>query len=293
MIAAHVDDLALFVHDFVVLENVLANFAVALLDSCLCPFNRLRHHLCFDCFIVWKRTAHYPTECTGGEQTQQFVFKTEIEATCSRVALAPRTAAQLVVDTTAVVTFGAENIQTANGANLVAFFLALCLENRKQNLVARESSLAFGLELFGHFFDWCRQSEIVDQQRWVDTFGEDLLAGKKFGVSTKEDVDASTRHVCCNSDCSESACLGNNLCFASVLLCVQYFVTNTALGQLASKIFALFNTDCAHKNRLTLCVTLGDVFDDCFKLRELGLVDEVWLIYAHNAAVGRNRDHLQ
>ena len=189
--------------------------------------------------------------------------------------------------------FGAENIQTANGANLVALFLALCLVNRKQCFVTRESSLTFGLKLFGHFVDWCRQSEIVDQQSWIDTFCENLLAGKKFGVSTKENVDTSASHVCCNSDCSEPTSLSNNLGLTGVLLCIQYFMTNAALGQLASKILALFDTDGADKNRLTLCMTLGDVFDDGFELRELGLVDEVWLINAHDAAVGRNRHHLQ
>ena len=100
MISALINDLALFVHYFVVLQNVLTNFAVALLNRALRTFNRLGDHFCFDRFVIRKRFTHDPTESTCCKQAHEFVIKTEIEATFTRVALTTRTTAQLIVDTT-------------------------------------------------------------------------------------------------------------------------------------------------------------------------------------------------
>ena len=79
LVAALVDDLALLVHHFVVLEHVLADFSVALLDGGLRALDRLGDHLCLDGFIVGKRTAHHPTERTGGEQPHEFVVERQVE----------------------------------------------------------------------------------------------------------------------------------------------------------------------------------------------------------------------
>ena len=67
LITALINNLALFVHDLVVLQNVLANFAVALLNRALRTLNCFGHHFCFDCFVIGKRFTHYPAKSTSCE----------------------------------------------------------------------------------------------------------------------------------------------------------------------------------------------------------------------------------
>ncbi|CAB4620421.1 unannotated protein [freshwater metagenome] len=85
----------------------------------------------------------------------------------------------------------------------------------------------------------------------------------------------------------------NNLCFASVLFCVQYFVTDSTLGELTRQILALFDTDCSHQDWLALFVTFGDVVDDCLELGDFTLINKVGFIISNNIAVGGNRNNLQ
>ena len=55
---------------------------------------------------------------------KQVVFERQEEATLAGVALATRTTAQLVVDSTRVVALGAEHVESTQGADLVALGLA-------------------------------------------------------------------------------------------------------------------------------------------------------------------------
>ena len=72
------------------------------------------------------------------------------------------------------------------------------------------------------------------------------------------------------------------MCFAAVLLCVQYFVLDTALVELTRKEFALFHADGSDKNRLTVLVFLNNFFHYSSKLCTLIFVDEVGLIETLN-----------
>ena len=170
LIAAHVNDLALFVHHFVVLQHVLSNFTVALFNCCLCALDGLRNHLCFDCFIVWKCAPHDPTECTCCKEAHEFVIKAEIKTTCAGIALTSRATTQLVVNTAAVMAFSSENIQATDRTNFAALFCTLCFLQWQQFVVTSLSCSTSSLEFFGHFSNRCWQCEIVNQQVWADTF---------------------------------------------------------------------------------------------------------------------------
>ena len=143
LLAALVDDLALLVHHFVVLEDVLADLGVARLHGVLGALDRLRHHLGFDGLVFGHGAVHDPRHGAGREQSQQVVFEGEVEAALTRVALASRTTAQLIVDAPRVVSLGAEHVEATERANFVAlgFGDGLPLRGRGGNgrLVLRRS----------------------------------------------------------------------------------------------------------------------------------------------------------
>ena len=106
LITTHINDFALLIHNLVVLQYVLTDFAVALFNSCLGALNCFGDHLGLNCLVVWQCSAHHPTKCSSGKQTQQFIVEAEIETARSGVTLTTCTTTQLIVDTTAVVAFG-------------------------------------------------------------------------------------------------------------------------------------------------------------------------------------------
>ena len=131
LVAARVDDLALLVHHLVVLQHVLADLGVALLDRGLRPLDGLGDHLRLDGLVVGQGPAHHPAERAGGEQAHQLVVEAEVEAALAGVALAAAAATQLVVDAAALVALGAQHVQAAECADLVALGRALRLEARR------------------------------------------------------------------------------------------------------------------------------------------------------------------
>ena len=112
----------------------------------------------------------------------------------------------------------------------------------------------------------CRQRKLINQHAGVNTFCEDLLTCEKFRVSTEKNVDTATRHVGGNSDRTKTTCLSNNLRLTRMLLGIQHFMANSALGEFTRQILALLNTDCSDKDWLPDGVALCDVFHHCAKL---------------------------
>ena len=106
LITTHVNDFALLIHDLVVLQDVLADFTIALFYSCLGALNCFGNHLGLNCLVVWQCSAHHPTKCSSSEQAQKFIVETEIETARSGVSLTTCTTTQLIIDTTTVVAFG-------------------------------------------------------------------------------------------------------------------------------------------------------------------------------------------
>ena len=110
--APRVDDLTLTVHDFVVLENVLADLEVLRLDLALGALDRLVDHLVLDRHIVGDlQTLHHRCHTVAGESPHQVVFEGQVEPGLAGIALATRPTAQLVVDPPRLVSFGADHIE--------------------------------------------------------------------------------------------------------------------------------------------------------------------------------------
>ena len=113
LVAVLVDDLALLVHDVVVLEDALADEVVLLLDLALGVLDLLREHLRLDRLLLAvlglrAEAVEDLVDPVAGEQAHEVVLGGEEEARLAGVALAAGAAAQLVVDPARLVALGAD-----------------------------------------------------------------------------------------------------------------------------------------------------------------------------------------
>ena len=65
-------------------------------------------------------------------------------------------------------------------------------------------------------------------------------------------------------------------------------MANSTLGKKHRKVLALFNAGGTNKNRLTLGVTLNDVFNNHVELDLFVFIDQVRLVGANHWLIGRN-----
>src|SRR5690242_12828503 len=123
--ALGVDDLALIVGDVVVLEQVLTSVEVVRFDLALGALDLFREHAALDHFAFLHAGGLQPAFDALGvtEDAHQVVFERQIEAARARVTLTTGTAAQLIVDTTRLVTFGADDVQAAGGEHRLVTLL--------------------------------------------------------------------------------------------------------------------------------------------------------------------------
>ncbi len=113
-LAIAVDALALLVHHFVVFEQVLADFEVALFDLLLSAFDAAADHPAFDRFaFLHAEAGEHVLHPLAGEDPHQVVFERQVEAAAAGIALATATAAKLQVDAAGFVPLGADDVQAA------------------------------------------------------------------------------------------------------------------------------------------------------------------------------------
>ena len=116
-----VDHAPLLVHDLVVLQHVLAAHEVELFDLLLGVLDDPAQHLGLDRLALARPQAvEHAVHAVAGEQADQVVFGRQVEAALALVALAPRAAAELVVDAPAFVAFGAEHVEAAEVGHALA-----------------------------------------------------------------------------------------------------------------------------------------------------------------------------
>src|SRR5713101_9274667 len=112
-----VDDLALLVHDVVVLDDMLARVEVHALDLLLGAGDRSRHPRVLDRLHL--EAVHQLADplCRRTEDLHQVVFERDEELAGAGVALAARASAKLVVDAPALVALGADDVQAADAGH--------------------------------------------------------------------------------------------------------------------------------------------------------------------------------
>ena len=138
--------------------------------------------------------GQHAVELVGAEDAHQVVFERQEEFRVAGIALAPGTAAQLVVDAPAFVPFGAEHIEPAGGERLF-----LQARDLGANLVGARTFLALARILdIGHF-----------------------LADAHVGAAAELNVGAAARHVGRDGDRARHAGLRDDVGFLLVIAGVE------------------------------------------------------------------------
>src|SRR5258706_30373 len=116
-----VDDLALLVHDVVVLDDVAARIEVVALDARLGALDLAGHHARLDGgVLVDAQAVHDALHALAAEDAHHVVLEGEGEARLAGVALAAGAAAQLVVDAPRLVALGADDVEPAQVGDALA-----------------------------------------------------------------------------------------------------------------------------------------------------------------------------
>ena len=124
LVARLVNRPALIVGNVVIFEQVLAHVEIARFDLALGVFDRARHPRMLDRLPIRHFEAlHDRGDAVRSEYSQQRIFQRQIKPARTRIALAPGTAAQLVVDAALFVALGGDDMQPAGRDHLVVQLL--------------------------------------------------------------------------------------------------------------------------------------------------------------------------
>ncbi len=227
---AHVvDGLALGAHHVVVFEQVLADVEVALLHLLLRVLDALGDPGVLDGLVVGHAHAlHQVLHPVAGEDAHQVVLEGQVELAHARVALAAGAAAELVVDAARLVALGAEDVEAADLAHLVALGHALGADLLDEGL----ERLGLGL-------------------------GDAVLLlepelGEHLRVAAEHDVGAAAGHVGGDGDGALAPGLGDDERLVLVVLGVEDVVGDLLLAEDAADGAALLDAGGADEDGLPL-----------------------------------------
>ena len=258
-----VDDLALVVRDVVVLEQVLAQVEVVGLDLALRALDLASTSILLSIDLAFLHAGRLQPALGAlgiAEDAHQVVFERQIEAARARVALAARTAAQLVVDAARLVAFGADDVQAAGRDAPRRGASAILLDRgARRGLVGRVDLLA------------ARPSRLPPSTMSVPRPA--MLVAI---------VTAPGRPACA------TMCASRSCCFAFSTLCGMPCCLQQARQQLGR-----LDRCGADQRRLAALHALADVLDDRLVLVLLRQVDEVGRVVADHRPVRRDHDDLE
>ena len=267
LVTLGVDDLALLVHDVIVLKDALTHGEVDALDLVLGALDGLGNDLVLDGHVVAHvgRDHHLgdAVHLVAAEQAHEVVLERQVELGLARIALTTGAAAQLVVDTTGLMALGADDGQAAGGKHALALGLA--------GLLGLSVKL---LELLGR--------HVLHGQALVLK----ALAHQLVGVAAQQDVGTTTSHVGSDGHGAVASGLGNDMSLALVMLSVEDLVRDAALGKGGRQLLRAFDGDGAHQDRLALGVTALDVVGNGVVLGLDGAVHQVLVVNTLNGLVG-------
>ena len=282
-----VDDLPLGVHHVVVLQHVLTGLEVAGLHPLLGGLDGVGEHLLVQGgVLVHAQGLHHALDALGAEQAENIVLQREEEPALTRVALTAGAAAQLVVDPAGLVALGAQDIETAGGADLLRLLPDLLLElglRLGKGPAGVQNLLVVGLGVAGGLGD-----ELVAHARLAQ-----LGLGHILGVAAQHDVGAAAGHVGGHGDRPQLARLGHDLGLFLVVLGVEDVVADAGLGEHFAHQLGDLDGNGAHQHRLALLVAGLDLLHNGPVLARLGLVHHVRLVNAGQGPVGGDLHDVQ
>ena len=216
-----VNHLALGVHHIVIFQNALTGAEVPAFHAPLGIFHRIGEDFGINWgVLVQAKRVHQTHNPVRGEQTHQIVLQAEIELAFARIALTAGTATELVVDSTGLVTFCADDVQTASFPDLLGF--------------VSHFGFVFGHQL-GILLPNCQNFRVIRLRIGV-SLGNELLGialfsqfvqGHKFRVAAQHNICTTACHIGGDGHSAELTGLGNDLGFLLVELGVQHIMLDT------------------------------------------------------------------
>ena len=198
------------------------------------------------------------------EDAHQIVLQAQEELRRAGVALAARTAAQLVVDAPAFVALRADDVEPARG--------------QRAFLVGGD----FGADL----------RHAACELGFVDDAAE-FVADAHVGVAAQLDVGAAAGHVGGDGDGAGNARLRHDRGFLLVIARVQHVVLDLLLLEEVGELFGFFDRGRAHQHRLAALVAILDQLDDGVVLFVDGAIDLVVVVGARDRQIGRNVEDVE
>ena len=184
-----IDQLALLVHDVIVLQHVLADFVVAAFHALLGVFDLAGQQLCIQRgILVHAQAGGEHLHPFAAEDAQQIVLHGDEELAAARIALTAGAAAQLIVDAAAFVALGAQDVQAAQGNHAVVRHIGFFFILGAQLGIVRTG----GEHHVGHVL-------VMAGGQLDDLVLIALLphgaAGHVIRVAAQQDIRATARHV--------------------------------------------------------------------------------------------------
>ena len=211
----------------------------------------------------------------AAKEPHEVVLEREVELRLTGIALTAGAAAELVVDTAALVPLGADYGEAARRKYLLALAGA-----RLTGLLER---LLIG----------CRPKLLVALGLGVEPLCLDHLVRELLGVAAEQDVCTTACHVRRDRHSAQAAGLRNDVRLALVELCVQDLVLDSTLVEQARQALGALDGDGAHEHGLTFGMTLGNLIGDGAVLGIDRAVHEVVMVFTDHRLVGRNDLHGQ
>src|SRR6185369_7764143 len=195
------------------------------------------------------------------------------------IALTPRTSAQLVIDTTRLMTFRTENEKAACTDDTVVLFVGfrfVTIEDlvpliRVNNVFLAGVVEERGFAVVGFALDLALRHTHALRQSFLDAF----LLRHELGVSAQQNVGTATGHVGGDGYGTLATGLSNDFGFALVELRVENYVLDALLFQQLRKTFGFLNRSRTHQHGLLFFVQFLDLVGGSEVLLLLGAVNDV------------------
>ena len=123
---------------------------------------------------------------------------------------------------------------------------------------------------------------------WLNSLVTKDIFSHDIWVATQKNIGTTTCHVGCNSNCTLTTSLSNNLCLTLMELSVQNVMFNATFRQNARNALGVVNGNGTNKYWLTILMTLFNVSYDSFKLSVNSTIDQVIEVFTLNRTVGWN-----
>ena len=279
--------LALGVHDIVVAQHLLPHREVAAFHILLCALYLLGDEaVCDGLRVVKVHSLGDGFHLVAAEKPCDVVLHGDVERGAAGVALPAASASQLVVDSSAVVTLGAYDAQSAELHHLLVLRVAL--------------HLVFGVVLpvlLPRLPDLVADAVDMGGRHLYDIEGIPFPLKPRLGeiirVAAQHDVRAAPRHVGGDGHRADLARLSDDFRLVLVVLGVQDLVAYALAFEQIGKLLGFLHAHRAHQHGLSALVALHDVIDNRVELAAHMGVDAVVLVLSPARLVRGDGDDIQ